>query len=187
MTKSPFLFEECLTEEELRRLGLLALRWSHIEHILGNCLRRRLGMSEDDAVMIIFPMPLERILHLLQQIADERPLDKVASPYYEEVRAIMKAIQYVRNTVIHAILIEDDTGASRQFELRSKRRFLSVEEALACESVTNYAATAVIEFRKSLGEKGGAEPQPLPDRPTLPGFLAKKFPDLLQKGWVAQQ
>ncbi|WP_211434868.1 hypothetical protein, partial [Bradyrhizobium diazoefficiens] len=39
MIPTPYNFEPALTDAEYAKLGVLALRWSHIEHILGNCLK----------------------------------------------------------------------------------------------------------------------------------------------------
>ncbi len=37
---SPFRFEAKLSAEAFEKLGRLSLRWSHIDHMIANCLKR---------------------------------------------------------------------------------------------------------------------------------------------------
>lgn len=181
---TPFLWEVYVDDTELAQIGTLALRWSHIEHILANCLRRLVRMSEEDATLIIFPMTLEKIVQTIDNVVKARPLKGKAKMYYDELRPTLEPFRYVRNTMIHSILTDNSWGQARTFHLRSKLRDLSIEEVLSTGDFTNYVATLVIDFRKTLGHKLG-KPGPLPDKPALPGFLIRAFPGLRQKGWVA--
>jgi hypothetical protein len=88
----------------------------------------------------------------------------------------MKGIQFVRNNVIHAIVL-DDLDEGHVFHLRSKRRSLTKAEIFSAEELTNYAAHAAISLRYALGLKDvpGAR-RPLPDRPDIPKFLRELIP-----------
>ena len=48
MLKSPFDYESEFSAEELQKIGALSLRWSHIDHIIGNCLRVMLRLSDEE-------------------------------------------------------------------------------------------------------------------------------------------
>ena len=61
MIPSPYRFEPTFTDAEYAKLGVLALRWSHIEHILGNCLKVLLRLTDEEAIVIVFPMRRMRI------------------------------------------------------------------------------------------------------------------------------
>jgi hypothetical protein len=62
MLETPFRFEPSLTPGEFQKLGQLTLRWSHIEHIIGNCLKVMLRLSDDEAVIMVFRLSLEERL-----------------------------------------------------------------------------------------------------------------------------
>ena len=175
MIESPFIYEESLTPEELAKIGQLALRWSHIEHVLGNCLRRLMRMSMDDAILVIFPMNWERVLDLIDKFQKVRRLNRAAREAVAEIKAIMPAVKMVRNTLTHAIMVEDD-GGDRVFHLRSKRKELTKEQIFEAEELTNYAAHVALAFRAALGGKGAR--LPLPERPALPAYILSQFPSL---------
>jgi len=69
MIETPFLFEEKISDADFQTIGKLALRWAHIEHILGNCLKVLLRLSVDEAVTIVFPMSLDERLQKIKAIA----------------------------------------------------------------------------------------------------------------------
>jgi hypothetical protein len=68
MVECPFEYD--LTESELAKLGTLSLTWSHTEHMIGNCLKMVLNLSDDDAILMVFPLSLE---HRLQRQVDRDP------------------------------------------------------------------------------------------------------------------
>ena len=59
MLASPFRFDKELSPEDFERLGRLLLRWSHIDHMIANCLKLQLGLDEDQARLMIFPLSTE--------------------------------------------------------------------------------------------------------------------------------
>jgi hypothetical protein len=54
----PIEFE--LTPEEMRKLGELSLVWSHTEHVIAKSLKEILKFDDEEAISIIYPMPLQR-------------------------------------------------------------------------------------------------------------------------------
>ena len=54
MLGSPFRYEAWLTPEQYQKLGELSLRWAHIDHILGNCLKTLLTFTDEEAISIVF-------------------------------------------------------------------------------------------------------------------------------------
>jgi hypothetical protein len=44
MIESPFRYEKNFTAKDYETLGKLWLRWSHIDHVLANCLKRLLRL-----------------------------------------------------------------------------------------------------------------------------------------------
>ena len=93
-----------------------------------------------------------------------------------ELTAIMKGVQFVRNSVIHAILLEDDEEG-HVFHLRNKERSLTKAQIFSCEELTNYAAHLTYSLRYGLGLKGGASHEyASPDRPAIPEFLRELIP-----------
>ena len=172
----PFRYEEWLTPAEFQKLGELFLRWSHIEHIIGNCLRAVLRLDGEQAVVMIFPLPLERRLDKIRELAEINPLPTDADAAFYELNYAMKCINYVRNSVVHAVMV-DDPDQGLMFHLHSKKRLIAKEHVFAIEELTNYAAHAALSLRHALGLKGSPAVQhPLPDRPEIPEFLRLKFP-----------
>jgi hypothetical protein len=66
MIPSPFRFEEKLTPEDYQTLGKLSLRWSHIEHMIANCLKMQLRLSDDEARIVIFPLSTDTRLQRMR-------------------------------------------------------------------------------------------------------------------------
>jgi len=172
MIASPWRFEPVISDQDLAKIGILTLRWSHIEHILGNCLKVLLRLSDDEAAAIVFPMNLETRINRIVEISEINPLSEHAQAALNEFRPVIKGLQLVRNNVVHAILIEDEREG-HVFHLRSKQRTLSKTDVFSVEELTNYAAHLVTAFRYALGFKDGIEPvlYTWPDRPPIPEFL----------------
>jgi len=177
MIETPFNFEPNLLPEEYQKLGQLSLRWSHIEHVIGNCLKVMLRLSEDEAIVIVFPASLELRLRKMKELAEINELNPDAQRAHDEIQLVMKGIQYVRNNVVHAVVIPETDG-EHTFHLRSKKRSLTKEQIFSTEELTNYAAHAALSLRYALGHKQlapGAR-YPLPDRPEIPKFLRELIP-----------
>lgn len=178
MLDAPFAFEIGLTGVEYERLGRLAVRWSHIEHVIGNCLRQMLKLSLADAGVIVYPMSTEQRLQNIAKLVKLHPLDPEGSEALSELTTVMKGLQVVRNDVLHGI-IDDELGSSAKgFTNRAKNRKISLDEVFGCEELTNYAAHAALSLRYALGVPGAPSDQrhPLPDRPEIPTFLRESIP-----------
>ena len=172
MIPTPYRFEANFSPQEFQKLGQFASRWAHIEHTIGNCLRRVLNMSQEHAAIIIFPLSLELRMQRVGEAIKQSPLSPESTALYEELKPLVKAMQYLRNTVLHGIVVGDE-GEEQVFHLRSKDRNLAKAQLFGCENLINYAAHVVLAFRLSLGEKEGPRAQhyALPDRPPIPDFL----------------
>jgi len=175
MIDIPFNFEPDLQDSEFEKLGRLTLRWAHIDHVIGNCLKRLLRLSDEDAIKVIFPMPEERRMTTINELAPERRLKKDAIIALEALNWVLPGIRMVRNNVIHTVMFQDKDG-NHYFELRSKRRKLSKEQVFAVEELTNFAAHAVLSFRFALGLKSRVVARhALPGRPAVPECLRAYF------------
>ena len=159
MIESPFRYEEWLTPSEFQKLGEIFLRWSHIEHIIGTCLRVVLRLTEEEAIAMIFPLPLQRRIEKIGELAESSPLNAEAAAAYHELAYVIKCINYVRNSVVHSILV-DDPEKGHLFHLRSKKRSIAKAHVFATEELTNYAAHTVLSLRCALG--GGRHPRRAP-------------------------
>jgi hypothetical protein len=182
MLKTPFYYEERLTDDDLKKIGQLSLLWSHTEHIIGNCLKIMLRLTDEEAIVAVFPLSLEQRINKIEKLARINPLNEQAKAAFNEFKAVRKAIQYVRNNVIHAIIIRGEgAGQPDMFHLRSHGRSLTKEQVFSAEELTNYAGHAALAFRYALGDKDHplGLSYTLPERPEIPEFLRK----LVQRRW----
>jgi hypothetical protein len=174
MLASPFRFDEELSAKEFERLGRLSLRWSHIDHMIANCLKLQLGLNDDQARVMIFPLSAEMRLQRMNELAKLKALPAgKATKAFQELCAVMKGIRAVRNNVAHAVLI------GGEFTLRSKgNRAFTKEEIFRGEELTNYAGILALTLRNELGEPDPEyrPPDQLPDRPPIPEFLKRYVP-----------
>src|ERR1700730_6075554 len=161
-------FEYDLTGDELKKLGEMSLTWSHTEHIIGLCLKELLKFSDDEAIAIVFQLPLENKLRYLRTF--HARMDSIAMEVLKEFEFIMRGIQPLRNSIIHVILI-DDTKDGILFHNRSKDRTFLKADVFACEEITNYAAHLAhalfhaIRLPTSLGWRTS-----WPEKPAIPGW-----------------
>jgi hypothetical protein len=172
MIQTPFRFEKQFTSSDFEILGRLSLRWSHIDHTAGNCLRVLLRLNPDEAVTMVFSLSSESRLRRIKELIEIKPVSAEAVHFFRELDAVMKGIRSVRNNVIHAVLFW--AGSTQQFHLRSKLRTYSKDQIFQAEELTNYAAHAVLNLRHALGKRDfdpDEIPPPLPERPEIPEFL----------------
>ena len=178
MLNSPFQYETWLTPAEYQKLGELSLRWSHLDHIIGNCLSAMLKLTAEQAVIVVFPLSTQIRLQRLKELARLKRIRKDGKAALEALVGVMEYINKVRNNAIHAILIEDDTDGA-VFHLRSKRRTITKEQLFSIEELTNYAAHAALALSHALDRL----PQhALPDRPDIPDFLNHPTPSEIRSG-----
>lgn len=174
MIGTPFYFEEQFTAEEFQKVGTLSLRWSHIDHIVGNCLKALLGITDEQARVMIFPLSLDNRLKAIAELSEISNVSEETKDLLGKLGPVMKALQYVRNTVIHAVIDRDTQG----FQLRSRKRSIPKEEVFSTEELTNYAAHLALHLRSAIGEKElppWYQLTPLPERPAIPEFLRSWF------------
>ena len=173
MIPSPFRYEANFKAEDYQTLGKLSLRWSHIDHVIANCLKRLLRLKEDEAQLIVFQLSADAQFERILALEKLKPLRKKAAAHaLGELCLVMKGLRQVRNNVAHAVL-KDDGTAGQIFESRKTKRTFTKVQIFATEELTNYAAHAALVLRDKLGEKDPAgAPGPLPARPQIPSWFA---------------
>ena len=165
-------FEPELTASDFEKIGRLAARWAVIDHTIANCLKTQLRLSNEEAVIMVFPLQAEARVERLKMLFKEHPPHPPAAHALTELAPSVKGIQYVRNSVIHGIVIED-TKDGHLFHLKSKDRTVTKDQVFSTEDLTNYASHCALALRLSLGIDGygpGTRYE-LPDRPEIPKFL----------------
>jgi hypothetical protein len=172
MIPTPFRYEANLTPEDFQKIGQLSLRWSHTDHIIANCLKVMLRLTDEEAILMVFPLSLDL---RIQRIEAHRKLKKLppdADHAFTELKAAMEIFRPVRNFVAHALL-RDEARGEQVFEFRSKGKKMTKMQIFETEELTNYASHAALVFRYALGEKNSDVPSPLPNRPRIPMSLRK--------------
>ena len=177
MLEPPFRFEPSLAPDDFQAIGRLAVKWSHIENIIGNCLKALLHLTDDEAVIVVFPLSTELRLKEIQQLVKVNSLNEKVQEALDALIPVIAALQFTRNHVIHGV-IKDDAG-NLNVLFKPKSRSLTKAEALSTEELMNYAAHAVYALRSALGIEGFENVSfELPERPVIPEFLLKQFPSL---------
>jgi len=157
------------------KLGQLSLRWSHTEHVIGNCLKVMLRLTDQEAIIMVFPLPFDQRIQRMVRIAEINPPTAEVKEALDELVYVMKGIQYVRNNVIHAVVVEDEKQGYL-FQLRNKERSLTKVQIFETEDLTNYAGHVALKLRFALGDKDGVHSYTLPERPEIPTFLRELMP-----------
>ena len=176
MIKTPYHFEANLSDQEFQKIGQFACRWALIEHTIGNCLRVMLAMGPEPATIMIFPLSLDLRMRRISELAKQRFLTGYQLALLAELRPLIKAMQYLRNTTLHGVAMNlGDDPDRTYFNLRSKGRNLTRGELFSCEDLINYTAHVTQAFRLSLGDKTYQDHErhtyELPRRPHIPEFL----------------
>jgi len=152
MITTPYGFEGKLSGEEFRKIGQFALRWSHMDHTIGNCLRRLLEMSPAQATVLIFPLSLDLRMARIGAVIKTNPLTEYRQAVFDELKPAIKAMQFLRTSAVHGIVIDLGGDEEPYFHLRSKERKITKDQLFGCEQLINYAAHVTIAFRLSLGD-----------------------------------
>lgn len=183
MIKTPYHFEAELSDQDFQKVGQFACRWALIEHTIANCLRVILEMEPEPATVMIFPLSLDQRMARITELASQPVpiLNEYQKSLLGELRPLIKAMQYLRNTVLHGVVMNFGNDPEQTyFNLRSKSRNINRSELFSCEDLINYTAHVTQAFRLSLGDKQypGTDCE-LPHRPPVPDFLpseCKSFP-----------
>jgi hypothetical protein len=173
MIPTPYAFEANFTPEEFQKIGQFASRWAHVEHMAANCLRRLLDLSPKHATFLIFPLNLDQRMTKIADILKQRPLSSHQMALHGELKPLIRGMQYIRNVVLHGVVIDLFPKDGPFFHLRSRDRKITKAQLFSCEDVINYAAHVMLAFRLSLGEEHdpAGKSYALPDRPPIPDFL----------------
>jgi hypothetical protein len=173
MIATPYMFEARLSAEEFQRIGQFACRWALIEHTIGNCLRRLLDLEPKPARVMIFPLSLDLRMTRIGELIKDNPLNDFQMMLFQELKPLIRAMQYLRTSTLHGIVVDLGGDAEPYFHLRSKNRDVTKQQLFGCEDLINYTAHVTLAFRLTLGEKHDpwARTYALPDRPPIPEFL----------------
>jgi hypothetical protein len=173
MIPTPYNFEANFLPEEFQKIGQFASRWAHIEHTIANCLRTLLGFDPKQATVMIYPLTIDTRMSRIGEHIKLRPLQPYQMGLYEELKPLIRAMQFLRTTVLHGVVIDFNSAEEAFFHLRSKNRMVTKSQLFGCEDLINYAAHVTQAFRLSLGEKPDdrGSTYALPDRPPIPEFL----------------
>lgn len=149
--------------------------------MLGNAVKHLLGLSDDEATSVVYPMPLQTRLKWIYKLGPQRAKSQKARDAIVELKAVMEYIQAVRNTVIHGILLGGGISSDPvQFHLRSKERNIPKDDVLAAEKITTYACIISAHLNWSLADPDKIPRDllqaPLPERPELPGLVNRPNP-----------
>jgi hypothetical protein len=178
MITSPFRFEQNLAEHDYRTLGVLLLRWSHIEHMLAHCLKLLLGLNDDQAVTEgVFRRSTRQRLKEIRILQKSKGFPTAhAERAFRELDAVMEGLLDVRDHAVHAVLINHETGDAR-FESRLRGSHYTKAQVFETEELTKYAGHAAWLLRHELGDidRDNPAPGPLPARPQIPEFLKEKI------------
>jgi len=175
MVKTPYGFEAVLSDQDFQKIGQFACRWAYIEHTIGNCLRVVLDMQPEDSTIMVFPLTLDTKMARLSQLARPGRMTDYQLAVLAELKPLVRAMQYLRNTTLHGVVLSFGDYERTYFNLRSKNRMVNRNDLLSCEALINYACHVTQAFRLSLGEGDArGHTYALPDRPTIPEFLPKE-------------
>ncbi len=89
----------------------------------------------------------------IEQLAKRPILNNYQRALLAELKPLVRAMQDLRNTTLHGVVMSFGYADKTYFQLRSKNRIVSRAELLSCEAFINYAAHVTLAFRYSLGEK----------------------------------
>jgi len=170
MLSTPFLYEESLSPEDFQKIGELLLRCSHIEHVLGNCLKAMLRITDEEAIVMVFPLGIEHRFQRIKELAKSADLNAEAKAALVELAATLSHVQTARNDLAHGII--NDKEDEPTFHRRSNRRSVSKDDAFSAEELINFVAHATLSLRLALGGYGKEEGRHiLPPRPPIPMYL----------------
>ena len=172
MIRTPYNFSANLSDQEFQKIGEFACCWAHIEHTVGNCLRRILDLGPKEATIMVFPLSLDQRMTKIEHLLKLTPLDKHGMALFGELKPLIRSQQILRTNILHGVFVDVFEEEEPFWHLRSKNRAVS-RQIFACEDLINYTAHVVEAFRLSLGNE--INPQGLayavPDRPLIPEFL----------------
>jgi hypothetical protein len=135
-----------------------------------NCLKVLKGLTDDEAIDQIFPLPASRKMDEIKGLIGSQNLSAEGDEAYRELMNVMSGVRAVRDAVTHGTIMSE--GNDVMFDHRSKNRKFTRQDVLETEEMTNYAAHAAVLLRDALGDKDpDNKPGPLPQRPPVPKCL----------------
>jgi hypothetical protein len=120
MIKTPYEFEAKLSDQEFQKIGQFACRWSHIEHTMANCLRRLLDLTPDEATVMAFSLSFDQRMSRMVDLIEINPLPVYQATVFAELLPLIRTMQYLRNTIMHGVVIDLFPDEEPFFHLRSR-------------------------------------------------------------------
>jgi hypothetical protein len=131
-----------------------------------------LRMDPEQATVMVFPLSLDMRMAKMAELTKLHMLTENQIALLAELKPLIKAMQYIRNTALHGVVMSFGDSDETYFHLRSKLRNLTREQLFSCEELINYTAHVTQAFRLSLGDMDSpGHSYALPDRPPIPKFL----------------
>jgi hypothetical protein len=173
MISSPYDYEYEISDDEYKLIGQYTLRWSQIENSIANSLRALLGLDREQADYLIFPLNLEPRFQKIQRFNEAHPFHSQQHAIFAELKPLVRAMQFLRGTTVHGVIIGPSTAEDLFINNRSGQRNLTFPQLKECEDLINYTAHIAIEFRITCGGKDDdrGPDYALPNRPQIPSWL----------------
>jgi len=131
MVKTPYGYEGLLSDQDFQKIGQFACRWAYIEHTISNCLRVILEMEPEDATVMIFPLTLDTKMARISELARPTRLTEYQLAVFAELTPLIKAMQFLRNTTLHGVVLSHGSDERIYFNLRSKNRSVNRNDLLS--------------------------------------------------------
>src|SRR4051794_11247706 len=106
MIETPYKFEANFSPEEFQKFGQFAVRWSHIEHTIANCLRVMLNFDPKQASVMIYPLSLDTRMSRMAERIKLIPLQPEQMVLFEELKPLIRAMQHLRTTTLHGTFVD---------------------------------------------------------------------------------
>jgi len=131
MVKTPYGYEGLLSDQDFQKIGRFACRWAYIEHTISNCLRVILEMEPKEATVMIFPLTLDTKMARISELARPTSATEYQLPVFAELTPLIKAMQFLRNTTLHGVVLSHGSDERIYFNLRSKNRSVNRNDLLS--------------------------------------------------------
>jgi hypothetical protein len=175
MIETPYGYEPSLSDQEFQTIGQFACRWAFIDHTIANCLRVMLRMEPEQATVMIYPLSMDLRMARMQELKHLHILTDYQLSLLAELKPLIKAMQFLRTTMLHGTVMDFGGDNATYFHLRSKSRSVNKAHLFECDDLINYTGHVVHAFRISLGDTDvPGKTYALPDRPPIREFLPKE-------------
>lgn len=175
--RPPGTFYIDMTAAQNAALGRMMLRWGQIDHLVANCILRLRGRPRKRQKEDIDGCTAGQRVRILADLMKTSPVTPEARKAFDAFLPIWRGLIGVRNHVAHGVTFWEPDGTA-DTKLQHRGRDEPIEKILAAESITNFAAHAVLSFRFALGLEADPDIRhPLPRRPAIPPIVKTYMKD----------